>query len=59
MLRAEKRVNQHEVAKVLGCSQSRYSLIENGHEAPTDADVDKLIEYFGVPKTKIFPKVAA
>lgn len=59
MLRAERRLSQYDVARRLGCSQSRFSLIENGHEPPNDADLAKLVDLFGVPASKIFPKVAA
>lgn len=59
VLRADKRVSQHQLAVVLKCSQSRVSLLENGYELPTDIDIKRLERLFGVPGADIFPKVAA
>lgn len=59
VLRAERRWSQHEAARQLGWSQSRYSLIETGYQDVTDDDVEQLVGVFGVPKSKIFPKKVA
>ncbi len=59
VLRAEKRVSQHQVAQALRCSQSRVSLLENGFAPPTENDVKRLVRLLGVPASEIFPQVAA
>lgn len=59
VLRAERQWNQHQAARACGWSQSRYSLIETGNQPATPEDVEKLVEAFGVPASKIFPKRAA
>jgi transcriptional regulator with XRE-family HTH domain len=59
VIRAEKRVSQHAVAKALKCSQSRVSLIENDFAVPTKSDIKRLVKLLGVPASEIFPQVAA
>lgn len=59
VLRAERRVSQHEVARALKCSQSRVSLLENGFAPPTDSDIKRLCRLLGVERSDIFPQVAA
>jgi transcriptional regulator with XRE-family HTH domain len=49
-------VKQRDVARRLGWSQSRYSLIETGTQEPTADDIERLVALFGVPKSKMFPK---
>jgi transcriptional regulator with XRE-family HTH domain len=59
VLRAEKRVSQHQVAQTLKCSQSRVSLLENGFATPTDSDIKRLCRLLRVEPSDIFPQVAA
>lgn len=59
VLRADKKLSQHDVALALECSQSRVSLIENGYEPPTDDDVKRLVKLFRVEASAIFPQLAA
>ena len=59
VLRAEKRVSQHQVARALRCSQSRVSLLENGFAQPTETDLKRLCKLLGVEQADIFPQVAA
>lgn len=53
--RAEKAVNQFDVAAVLGISRDRYWRIEKGYAQPTDDEKSALADYFGVPYAVIFP----
>lgn len=55
VLRAGPRLTQREVARSLGMSQSRYSLIENGHLDATPAEQQALAGLFGVSVRKVFP----
>jgi transcriptional regulator with XRE-family HTH domain len=43
-----KLLNQFDVAKLLGISQAKYSLIENGYKSPTPQEAQKLIAMFGL-----------
>lgn len=48
-------LKQRDVARELGWSQSRYSLIETGTQDATKEDIEQLVALFGVPKSKMFP----
>ncbi len=53
--RAERRINQFDVAAALGVSRDRYWRIENGYAVPTAAERTTLAEFFGVPNEVLFP----
>lgn len=53
--RAEKAVNQFDVAAALGISRDRYWRIEKGYADPTDAERAALATYFGTPTDVIWP----
>ena len=48
LARRVKLLNQFDVAKLLGISQAKYSLIENGYKSPTPQEAQKLIAMFGL-----------
>lgn len=56
--RAERAVNQFDVAAVLGISRDRYWRIEKGYAQPTDAEREALVRYFDVPPAVLFPEHA-
>jgi DNA-binding XRE family transcriptional regulator len=47
-------MRQDELAKILGCSQSRISLIERGKRVPDDAFFAQLQKLWGVPRRAFF-----
>lgn len=53
--RAERAVNQFDVAAVLGISRDRYWRIEKGYAQPTDAERAALLAYFEVDESVLFP----
>ena len=55
VLRAERRVPQVKVARLIGVGLDRYWRIENGYYTPTDAERAKLAKVFGVPASDIWP----
>lgn len=57
--RAERRVNQFDVAAVVGCSRDRYWRIENGYVEPTAEERAALCAFFGVGEGVIWPALAA
>ena len=48
LARRVKLLSQFDVAKLLGISQAKYSLIENGYKSPTPQEAQKLIAMFGL-----------
>lgn len=57
--RAEKRVNQFQVAAAVGLSRDRYWRIENGYAAATEEEIVQLATYFGSETVVLFPAAAA
>lgn len=57
--RAEKAVNQFDVAAALGISRDRYWRIENGYAVPTDDEREALIEFFATSADVIWPEHTA
>ena len=47
-LRTQKSLTTKEVAQAVGIPQSRYSELEKGIRIPTDSQVTRLEEYFGL-----------
>lgn len=57
--RYEKRLNQYELAAMLGISQASLSLIELGHREPSPKVAQDIARAVGVPQDKLFPSVGA
>lgn len=53
--RAERRVNQRDVARAIGIGSDRYWRIENEYAEPTDAEIAKLARYLKTPALELFP----
>lgn len=49
-----RHIRQDELARLLGCSQSRISLIERGKRRPDDAFFQQLEARFGIPPRQFF-----
>jgi transcriptional regulator with XRE-family HTH domain len=47
-LRTEKKISTKEVAQAVSIPQSRYSELEKGVRVPTDSQVARMEEYFGM-----------
>lgn len=54
VLRAEKRMSQADLAKVLRTSQATVSAWETGRATPRPPMMQKIADYFGVSKDDIF-----
>lgn len=54
VLRAEHNLTQEDLAKILGSNQKTISSWETGNVTPRPAMMQKIEDYFGVPKEKIF-----
>jgi transcriptional regulator with XRE-family HTH domain len=57
--RAEKAVNQYDVASALGISRDRYWRIEKSYAEPTAEEREALAAFFGVAPDVIWPAHAA
>lgn len=56
--RAERGVNQEQVASAIGVYRDRYFRIEKGYAEPTKDEQAQLAEFFGMPVKKLFPPSA-
>ena len=54
MLRAEREINQTELAAAIGVTRKTISTIEVGRFTPSTVIALKLAEYFGVAVEEIF-----
>lgn len=52
-LRHLKNISMTELAEVIGVSQSTISDWENGKKMPRSGSIQKIADYFGVPKTEL------
>lgn len=53
-LRNKKRLTQAKLAEILGTNQKNISAWENGRRTPKYAMMQKIEDFFGEPKEKIF-----
>jgi transcriptional regulator with XRE-family HTH domain len=56
-LRAAKRLPQWKIAKHLGCSQARISMIETGLTEPSECEKQRIGELLAVPAELLFPEL--
>ncbi|MCW4387041.1 helix-turn-helix transcriptional regulator [Limosilactobacillus oris] len=54
LLRAEHNLTQADLAKILGTNQKAVSSWETGSAAPRPPMMQKIEDYFGIPKEEIF-----
>jgi DNA-binding XRE family transcriptional regulator len=59
VLRAEKRINQHDTAKAAAISPFCYWQIENGRKTATPDERKALAKVFGVKVADVFPAEAS
>ncbi|MCU0600999.1 MAG: helix-turn-helix domain-containing protein [Desulfobacterales bacterium] len=52
-LRVQKKLNTKEVARAVSIPQSRYSELEKGVRVPTDSQISRMEEYFGIPSGEL------
>ena len=52
-LRTEKKINQEDIASVLGISRQRFARIENGQSEISYAMIQKVADYLSVPVSSI------
>ena len=52
-LRTQKQLGTREVAQAVCIPQSRYSELEKGVRIPTDTQVARMEEYFGIKKGEL------
>lgn len=52
-IRTQKKINQEEIASVLGISRQRFARIENGQSEISYTMIQKVAEYFAVPVSSI------
>lgn len=55
VLRAERRINQWDTAKLAGITENRYWRIENGRADALPAERKALAKVFGVKISDVFP----
>lgn len=53
-LRKNKKMSQHQLADIFEVSQKTISAWERGYRTPKAKEMQKIEDYFGVPKEKIF-----
>ena len=54
VLRAEHDLTQEDLAEILGTNQKAISTWESGKSVPSPAMMQKIQDYFPVPKEEIF-----
>ena len=54
VLRAEHMLSQEDLAKILGSNQKSVSAWERGVSTPRPPMMQKIEDFFGIPKEKIF-----
>ena len=53
-LRKKKSIKQMDLASAIDLSQTSLSLIESGAKQPSQATLDKICSFFGLPKPFIY-----
>jgi len=53
-LRMSKKLDQFEMAAELKTKEKTYGAWERGYRTPKPADMQRIEDYFGVPKEEIF-----
>ena len=52
-IRTQKKINQEDIASVLGISRQRFARIENGQSEISYTMIQKVADYFAVPISSI------